>query len=116
MSRQDLRARPAGTLSVDALMVALEATFDASAAGELSASYELRLDEQCFSVRVEQGRISIARATPRGADCVIATDPATLRALVFGDRELRGAPVELRGDQRRGRAFFRLFRRPGTLR
>src|SRR3954471_22072068 len=63
--------RPAGSLSVDALMVALEATFDASAAGDLAANYELRLDEQCFSVRVEQGRISIARAAPRRADCVI---------------------------------------------
>jgi DNA-binding HxlR family transcriptional regulator len=104
--------RPAGALSVDALMVALEATFDASAAGDLAAKYELRLDEQCFSVRVEQGRISIARAAPRRADCVIETDPATLRALVFGDRKLHAAPLELRGDQRLGRAFFRLFRRP----
>jgi len=104
--------RPAGALSVDALMVALEATFDARAAGELAASYELRLDDHCFSVRVEQGRISIVRGTPRGADCRIATDPATLRALVFGGRELRGAPLELRGAQRVGRAFFRLFRRP----
>jgi DNA-binding HxlR family transcriptional regulator len=105
-------ARPAGTLSVDALLVALEATFDARAAGELAASYELRLDEQSFHVRVEQGRISIARGTPRDADCRIATDPGTLRALVFGDLELRDARLELRGAQRVGRAFFRLFRRP----
>jgi DNA-binding HxlR family transcriptional regulator len=104
--------RPAGALSVDALMVALEATFDASAAGDLAASYELRLDEQCFSVQVEQGRISIVRASPRGADCTIETDPATLRALVFGDLERRDAAIRLRGDQRLGRAFLRLFRRP----
>jgi hypothetical protein len=112
VSPRNLRVRPAGTLSVDALMVALEATFDASAAGELLASYELRLGEQCFSVRVEQCRLSIERAIPRAADCVIETDPATLRALVFGDRKLRDAALELRGDQRMGRAFFRLFRRP----
>ena len=104
--------RPAGALSVAALMVALEATFDASAAADLVASYELRLDEQCFSVRVEQGRIGITRGVPHGADCVIQTDPATLRALVFADRKPRDAPLELRGDQRLGRAFFRLFRRP----
>ncbi|HEU4580121.1 MAG TPA: hypothetical protein VFS67_17810 [Polyangiaceae bacterium] len=63
-------------------------------------------------MRVEQGRLSIARALQRGADCVIETDPGTLRALVFGDRKLRDAPLQLRGDQHLGRAFFRLFRRP----
>lgn len=104
--------RSAGALSVDALMVALEATFDASAAGDLAASYELRLDGQRFSARVAQGRLSIARATLRDADCVIETDPATLRALVFGDLSRRDAALSLRGDQRLGRAFFRLFRRP----
>jgi hypothetical protein len=31
---------------------------------------------------------------------------------VFGDRKLAGAPVELRGDARLARAFFRLFARP----
>jgi hypothetical protein len=64
------------------------------------------LDGHCFSVRVEQGRLSIARALQRGADCVIETDPGTLRALVFGDRKLRDAPLQLRGDQHLGRAFF----------
>ena len=99
---------------MDALLVALEATFDASAAGDLRASYELRLDEQCFSVGVEQGRMGVVRGAPRDAECVIETDPATLRAVVFGDRRLSAAPIELRGDQRLGRAFFRLFRRPSA--
>src|SRR5687767_2818457 len=38
--------RPGGELTVDALMLALEATFVAESAAELSALYELRLDEE----------------------------------------------------------------------
>jgi hypothetical protein len=43
---------------------------------------------------------------------VIETDPETLRAVAFGDRKLTGAPVELSGDARLARAFFRMFLRP----
>ena len=104
--------RPAGVLSVDALMVALEATFVPAKAAELRASYELRLGEQRFSVDVEDGTMAIARTSTRKPDVVITTDAATLRALVFGDQKLAGAPVEIRGDARLGRAFFRMFARP----
>lgn len=104
--------RPAGALGVDALMVALEASFVPENAAALRASYELRLGEERFSVDVEASTIAIARGSPRRADAVIETDPVTLRALVFGDRKLAGANVELRGDTRLARKFFRLFARP----
>lgn len=104
--------RPAGDLSVDALMVALEATFVAENAAGLCASYELRLGAERFAVEVEEGSLAIARGSPRRADAVIDTDPATLRSLVFGDRKLAGAPVEISGDARVARTFFRLFARP----
>jgi hypothetical protein len=81
-------------------------------AAELRASYELRLGDERFAVEVRDGAIAIARGAPRSADVVIETDPATLRAVAFGDRKLAGAPVEIRGDARLGRAFFRLFARP----
>jgi DNA-binding HxlR family transcriptional regulator len=104
--------RPAGALSVDALMVALEATFVPERAATLRASYELRLGEERFSLEVDGGTIAITRSIPRRADAVIATDPATLRALVFGDRKLAGAPVEIEGDARLARKLFDLFARP----
>ena len=106
------RHRPAGALTVDALMVALEATFVSDRAAELRASYELRLGDERFSVDVGGGAITIARHSPRKPDVVIVTDPGTLRALVFGARKLAGAPVEIRGDARLARTFFRLFARP----
>jgi DNA-binding HxlR family transcriptional regulator len=103
---------PAGQLSVDALMVALEATFVPENARDLSAGYELVLGEERFSVSIDRKAISIVRGRLRGADALIETDPDTLRAVVFGDRQLSGAPVTLTGDLRAARLFFRLFARP----
>jgi DNA-binding HxlR family transcriptional regulator len=104
--------RPVGALTVDALMVALEATFVPESAAGVRASYELRLGEERFTVDVRSGTLAIARGSPRKPDAVIATDPGTLRALVFGDRKLAGAPVEIRGDARLARTFLSLFARP----
>jgi DNA-binding HxlR family transcriptional regulator len=105
-------ARPSGALSVDALMAALESTFVPSMAAELRATVDLRLGEERFAIALDDGTIAIARGTPRKSDAVIETDPATLRAVVFGDRKLAGAPVAIRGDARLARTFFRLFARP----
>jgi DNA-binding HxlR family transcriptional regulator len=104
--------RPIGELSIDALMAALEATFERDRAAELCASYELRLGDERLSVEIDRGKIVIARVSPLRADVVIETDPGTLRGLVFGDVKFAGAPVEIRGDLRLGRTFFRLFARP----
>jgi DNA-binding HxlR family transcriptional regulator len=104
--------QPTGTPSVDALMLALEATFMPDSAGDIRATYELRLGEERFGVEVDSGTITIARGGPRAPDAVIETDVETLRALVFGDRKLSGAPVDVRGDGPLGRKFFRLFARP----
>jgi DNA-binding HxlR family transcriptional regulator len=104
--------RPSGELGVDALMVALEATFVPENAAGLRASYELALGEERFSVEIDEGSIVIVRGSPRKSDAVIETDPATLRAVVFGDRKFAGAPIEIRGDARMARRFFRLFARP----
>jgi DNA-binding HxlR family transcriptional regulator len=103
---------PKGELSVDALMAALEACFVPVRAGALRATYELRLEEERFTVEVEAGSLRIARGSPRGADATIETDGATLRAVVFGDQKLADATITLHGDTRLGRSFFRLFERP----
>jgi hypothetical protein len=71
-------------LGVDALLLALESTFVPQSAG-LSASYELRLSERRFAIGIAGESITIQRGSPRRPDAVIATDPATLRALVFDD-------------------------------
>jgi DNA-binding HxlR family transcriptional regulator len=104
--------RPIGELSVDALLVALESTFAPGQAGDLTAIYELRLGQERYGVEVADQRIAITRGAPREPVAVIATDAATLRSLVFGDMKLSAAPVDLSGDTRLARAFFKLFSRP----
>ena len=104
--------RPGGELSVDSLLLALEATFLPEKAVELRATYELRLGEERFAVSVAEGSITITRGSPRSPDVVIETDVATLRSLVFGDLQPSRAPVQLHGDARMARGFFRLFTRP----
>lgn len=106
------RHRPVAEIGVDALLLALESTFVPQSAAGLTASYELRLGEERFAVDIAGESITIQRGSPRKPDAVIATDPATLRAVVFGDQKLAGAAVELRGDTRLARAFFRSFARP----
>jgi putative sterol carrier protein len=104
--------RAGGALSIDALMLALESTFDARKAARLRATLELRLGEERFSVVIDRGTIAIARGTPRRPDAIIDTDAKTFRALVFGDRKLASAPARLLGDKNLARTFFRLFARP----
>jgi len=104
--------KPSAAMSVDALMLALEATFVPENAADVSATFELKLSEERFTVEVREGALSITRGSPRHADAVIETDPATLRAIAFGDRKLSGAPLVQQGDARLVRSFFRLFARP----
>jgi DNA-binding HxlR family transcriptional regulator len=104
--------RPAGSLTIDALMVALETTFVPERAADLHASYELRLAEERFAVDIEHGTLAITRGNARNPDAIIETNPDTLREVVFGDRRLAGSAIEIRGDARTGRAFFRFFARP----
>lgn len=104
--------RPPGELSVDALMVALEATFVPHNARDLTAVYELRLRDERFTIAVNYAGIVITRGTARNPDAVIETDPGTLRRLVFGDARLADSRVEIEGDRAKARAFFKLFERP----
>lgn len=104
--------RPAGALSVDALMVALKATFVPENATDLRATYELRLGDERFTVRINDATIAITRGSARTPDVVIESDSETFRGLVFGDIKLATAPVEIQGDRARARAFFKSFARP----
>jgi DNA-binding HxlR family transcriptional regulator len=104
--------RPVAELGVDALLLALESTFVPQQAAGHSASYELRLGEERFAVAVSTEGITVQRGSARKPDATIETDPATLRAVVFGDRKLAGAAIVLSGDARLARSFFRLFARP----
>jgi DNA-binding HxlR family transcriptional regulator len=110
--------KPAAELSVDALIIALKTTFDPNATEEFRATFELRLGEDRFHIEVADGRIELARGSAVHPDAIIETDRATLRGLVFGDRQLdeaqRVGDVTLTGDRQKMMRFLRLFPLPET--
>jgi DNA-binding HxlR family transcriptional regulator len=114
-ARSPLRPRDAG-MSLDSLILALRTMFDPQAAGELSASYELRLGEERFSAAVRDGRFELDRGPAENPDASVETDPATFAALVFEGESLADAlesgAVAIEGDTEAVRSLVRLFPLP----
>ncbi|MGH3382983.1 MAG: winged helix-turn-helix transcriptional regulator [Nocardioidaceae bacterium] len=99
--RSPLRDLTAGA-SVDALMLALRSSFDPESSRDLNATYELRIDEHIFVVRVADRRITVARGDAPEPDAVIETDARTFASLVTHYRRLSdataGEQLTLTGD------------------
>jgi DNA-binding HxlR family transcriptional regulator len=104
---------PVGT---DSVILGLGTFFDAEAAGDLTARYELRLGENTFSVRIADRRIDVDRGAADDPQAVIETDAATLRALIWERRELadalRAGEIAIEGDERAVTRFLQLSSRP----
>jgi DNA-binding HxlR family transcriptional regulator len=102
-----------GELSVASLVLALKADFDPVAAGDLSATYELRLGEESFRAEVVDGRLEVARGIPTRPDATIETDARTLQALIFEGRRLseatRSGALSIEGDRSAVKRFLGLF-------
>jgi DNA-binding HxlR family transcriptional regulator len=105
-------------IGVDAVVIALKSLFAAGTADGLSASYELRLGEQPFRLRVADGRIEIARGSAEAPDATIETDPGTLATLLWHGRKLdearRSGDIAITGDRRAVTRFLGLFPLPGA--
>jgi DNA-binding HxlR family transcriptional regulator len=100
---------PEAKLGPDAMMIALQSLFDPSAARDLTATLELRLDGQPFRAEVRDGRLELARGDVERPDAIVDTDPGTLASVLWHD-----APDELRieGDGGTAARFLALFRLP----
>jgi DNA-binding HxlR family transcriptional regulator len=100
----------------DSVALAMQTFFDPSAAGELSARYELRLGDNTFHVRIADGRIALGRGPQDAADAVVETDAGTLSALIWQGRELADAlaagDLRIEGDRAAVTRLIGLFPRP----
>jgi DNA-binding HxlR family transcriptional regulator len=107
------RDAPVGT---DSVILALGTFFDADAAGDLSARYELRFGENTFNVRVADREIEVDRGAAADPDAIIETDTATFSALIWDDRELadalRAGDIAIAGDHGAATRFLTLFPQP----
>jgi DNA-binding HxlR family transcriptional regulator len=106
----------AGALGVDAAVLALETLFDAEAAAGVEATYGLRLDDQPFDVRVNDGELSVTRGEAQRPDAIIDTDPGTLAAVLWHGSGLSGAvasgALRVAGSGRAVETFLNLFPAP----
>ena len=109
-SRSKALPRP-GEMGADSMVLAMKASFDPAAAGDLEATYALSLDDRPFTVDVANGRLSARRGETPHHDALIRSDPNTLAAIVFGGRSLtsakRAGEIEVQGS---ARAVGRLLR------
>ncbi len=103
-------------LTTDALILALETTFDPTIAGALTITVQLRLDHDSFLATVADGEFSVRRSEPDQAELSIETTPATLRRLAFAraslGQALSNGEVMITGDRRKAQRFLRCFPRP----
>ena len=107
--------RDAG-MSVDCHILALRTLFDAEAAGDLDATYQLRIDGQRFRARIRDGRFDVSRGSADEPDAVVTTDTGTLTELLWDGRTLadakRAGDVQIEGDEKAVARFLRLFPYP----
>jgi DNA-binding HxlR family transcriptional regulator len=79
--RSPFRDRNAPT-SVDSLVLALRAHFDPEASRHLSGDYALRIDDDTFVVRVDDGRLEMFRGEVATAQGSLETDIRTFSAFL----------------------------------
>lgn len=103
------------TVSADSLMLALRATFRPEAARGLKASYELRLGEIVFNVRVDKGKLEVSKGPLPDADLTLETD-LTLGLLMAGELEpaeaVETGRVRIAGKRELLDRFVEVFRIP----
>lgn len=103
-------------LSADALLIALQTTFDPTRGEIGKARIELRLGAEVAQVVVARQRLTIERGEPKPFDAAIATDVACLRRVVFGQESFaharRAGTLVLEGDDALAQQFLGMFTRP----
>ena len=92
-------------LGADAAMLALKTMFRGRG---LRATYEVRLGENRYAVRVDGDRLDVERGSAHGQDATITTDPGTLATVLWHG----GAESDLRveGSRPSVSRFLDLFR------
>lgn len=101
----------------DSIVLALRSLFDASAAGEVEASYELRIGQARYRVDIAAGELTLARGTAdRPAATVEVDDAGALTAILTGELPLDDAVTagvaRVEGTKKDVRRFFKLFPMP----
>jgi DNA-binding HxlR family transcriptional regulator/putative sterol carrier protein len=108
--------RETDVLLPTAYFVGLRTMFRPEAAAGLRETYELRVGDQVFEVRVADGRCATREGRPSAPDAVFTLDIGTLNALLRGrlsPREAVGSGrITVAGDPNALERFVAIFRYP----
>jgi len=106
---------PAGhePLGVDALVLALKTLYRPDRAdGLISSSFELRLGEDRFHARLDNGRLEVSRGAAAHPLATIDTDSGTLQQILWHGHPLTTEALSITGDQQAAVQFLTLFPLP----
>lgn len=101
----------------DSIVLALRSLFDAEAAGDLLASYELWIGEESFRVEMAGGEIELERGRAAGPVATLAfPDAPTMAAVLTAQLPLEDAlasgALRVDGPKQAAKRFLRLFPMP----
>ncbi|CAN5178778.1 winged helix-turn-helix transcriptional regulator [soil metagenome] len=103
-------------LGIDSLILSFRTMFDPEIAGDLEATYELRLGEDIFRARVSGGHFDVERGSATQPDTIIEADSDALARVVYEGRPLAEAlssgNVRTEGDESVVEHFLSLFPLP----
>ena len=102
-------------LGADALMIALKTVFERSLADGRDSDVEIVLGEDRFRARVAGGKLDIVRGAAERPGAEIATDPATLAAVLWHGRSIDDGGIEIEGDRVVAERFLALFPAPQAV-
>lgn len=101
----------------DSIVLALRSLFDAEAASDLNATYELQIGEQRFRVEIAGGELDLKRGPATRPDISLAAPDAPTLAAVLTDQlpldeALDSGAVQIEGGKQAAKRFLRLFPMP----
>ncbi len=97
------------SVGVDTFVMGLRSQFRPEAAQALTARYELRVRQEAFDFRVEDGELTVVRGSSGQPDLVITVDEEAMAAVARGRRPLAGALSAPGGDPEQVTRFAILF-------
>lgn len=99
-----------GELGVDALVLALKTLFEPARVDGLSGqTFELRLGEEVFALRVGERELEAVRGSAGDPTATIATEPGILQQVLWHGRAPRSGGLEITGNRRAAERFLTLF-------
>jgi DNA-binding HxlR family transcriptional regulator len=101
----------------DSIVLALNSLFDAEAAGDLSAVYELGIGEDRFRVEIAAGKLDLGRSAAEDPEVTLTfPDAPTMAALLAGQLKLEDAltsgALQIKGAKQAAKRFLRHFPMP----